>query len=498
MQIKHDSETDQFASMAPWPIVASHRARLQHTDLLKISDLCACLRKEHPELRSNWFAELGVQTGWQNAPCLYIEDHRSITRMSEKGSQNFEYRMLGLSGPGDGFLVSAPRVPEFEAYMSRMLGTESPRVWAAAPKRHKRRRLTDDARSNKSLLADLVRLAERGRGLNIVPYIASGDVWILASAIAKASAQPVSVLGPPPALSTLANDKLWFSQTVSRLIGSNSIPLTREIHSMTQLVRAIQDLVSHSSRLVLKLPSSAGGLGNLNLNAAPFRGLRPRDMLTKVRRQLSEIGWRAGDKLLVGVWDTNVRISPSVQIWIPEPSGGDVIIEGLFTQQVEGEEGAFIGAERAELQPDLVDALIYQAKQIATLFQSLGYVGRLSLDAVILSDRDSPENIHWIEANARWGGVSIPLTLANKLNRWQPSYQLVITQFLSNEKIHRSIESIETRLRAQKSEAGFSTSEIAIFLVPPRTGLILVISLARTTQRARDLAEMALNACLSH
>lgn len=497
MQIKHDSETDQLANIAPWPIVASHSAKLQQTDLQKISDLQASLTKEYPQLRSNWFAELGVQAGWQNAPCLYIEDHRSITRMSEEGAKRFEYRMLALSGPVDGYLVSAPRSLDFEAYMSQALGAKSLRVWATAAKTPMRRRLTDDARSSKTLMADLVRLAERGRGLNLVPYIASGDVWTLASALAKASDQPISVLGPPPALSALANDKLWFSQTVSRLIGSNSVPLSREIHSMTQLVCAVQDLVPHSSRLVLKLPDSAGGLGNLNLSAEPFRGLRPRNVLTKIQRQLSEIGWRAGDKLLVGVWDTNVRISPSVQIWIPEPSGGDVIIEGLFTQQVEGEEGAFIGAERAELHPDLVDALIYQAKQIATLFQSLGYVGRLSLDAVILSDRDTPENIHWIEANARWGGVSIPMTLANKLNRRQPSYQLVITQSLSNEKIHRSIDAIEARLRAQKFEAGFSTSEIAIFLVPPRTGLILAVSLARTAQRARDLAEMALNACLS-
>ena len=57
-----------------------------------------------------------------------------------------------------------------------------------------------------------------------------------------------------------------------------------------------------------------------------------------------------------------------------------------------------------------------EAAHIACLFQELGHFGRCSLDAVLL---DSGA-LHWIECNGRWGGVSIPMTLINRLlGGWQ-------------------------------------------------------------------------------
>jgi hypothetical protein len=62
-----------------------------------------------------------------------------------------------------------------------------------------------------------------------------------------------------------------------------------------------------------------------------------------------------------------------------------------------------------------LERLASEGTQLAVVLQELGYFGRCSFDAVISgSDLDNAE-LHWIECNGRWGGVSLPMTLANRL-----------------------------------------------------------------------------------
>jgi hypothetical protein len=57
------------------------------------------------------------------------------------------------------------------------------------------------------------------------------------------------------------------------------------------------------------------------------------------------------------------------------------------------------------------------------LFQHLGYFGRCSFDAVISGRDYSNAVLHWIECNGRWGGVSIPMTLAHRLTKgWHSDF----------------------------------------------------------------------------
>lgn len=65
---------------------------------------------------------------------------------------------------------------------------------------------------------------------------------------------------------------------------------------------------------------------------------------------------------------------------------------------------------------------------IASLVQRLGYVGRLSLDALIVGEDFSSADLHWIECNGRWGGVSIPMTLAARLGVDLQAHNCVIVQ----------------------------------------------------------------------
>lgn len=497
MQIKQITNARPRGAGAPWPIIASHTVDLDRDQLRRIEHFSAELRDEHRALKSNWFERLGVRPGWGEGPCLYIEDHRPISRMSDAAAKRFEYRMLGLAGPNDGVLISLPRDTEFEAYMGRVTGENPPRVWGVPSDRPaKKSRLAAAALEDPETFSALVKWVRDAHGLTIVPYISSGDVWTLASALAKETSAPIHVAGPPPDLSSLANDKLWFTSMVSRLIGTRSVPITREIYSVSSLVRRVRVLAKVSERLVLKLPSSAGGLGNVSLDAAPLRQASLESIFDTLRGQLEQIGWQTGDRLLVGRWDANVRASPSVQIWVPHKEDGPPIIEGLFLQHVIGQEGAFIGAVRADLDLNVVQTLACQAKQIATLLQKLGYFGRLSLDAVLLDDTRSDVQIHWIEANARWGGVSIPMTLGHKLNIEAGGSQIAIAQHRMDTNNLMRLADIEARLTANKKQRGFTSKEISVFLVPPRTGIGLILGLAGTTQRANEVAEIAYTASL--
>lgn len=498
MQINPKEDKLGAEAIAPWPILASHSVQLGDQDIHSLNALRGEILSETPELSSSWFPQLGVRSGWQNRPCLYVEDHRSISLMSEAAAKRFEYRMLGLASAKDGLLVSSPNEPDFENYMSKAIGNAAPQVFSVKRRAPGgRRRIALDAISDPAMFSALVEFAKLSDGLNLVSYISSGDVWVLAVELAKASSRSISVTAPPPAISALANDKLWFADTVRRLIGVRSVPVTREVHSMANLAITVRDLVSNSSQLVFKLPSSAGGLGNVSMDAAPMRGRGLMEILRHVRHRLEQIGWRPGDKLLVGCWDANVSASPSVQIWIPEPERGEPIIEGVFLQKVKGREGAFVGAELAELDTQTVSDLTYQATQIAVLMQGLGYVGRLSLDAVLISGAANRQTIHWIEANARWGGVSIPMTLANKITGDYSQSHIVIAQHHLDANGQYDIAQIHSRLNAEKNPRGFARSETAVFLVPPSTGLALILAIARTKQRAHELAEMALMA-VSH
>lgn len=56
-----------------------------------------------------------------------------------------------------------------------------------------------------------------------------------------------------------------------------------------------------------------------------------------------------------------------------------------------------------------------EAARLGAFFQQLGYFGRCSFDAVLIEHGDAENRLHWVECNGRWGGVSIPMTLASRL-----------------------------------------------------------------------------------
>ena len=74
-------------------------------------------------------------------------------------------------------------------------------------------------------------------------------------------------------------------------------------------------------------------------------------MREKLREILPALNWSGESELLVDCWETDIACSPSAQLWIPPIDEGEPIIEGIFTQVVEGATGVFVGSVRQCCQP---------------------------------------------------------------------------------------------------------------------------------------------------
>lgn len=272
------------------------------------------------------------------------------------------------------------------------------------------------------------RIARKAGKLQLLAFNTTGNVWRLAQDISQRCAVEISVVGPSPRVAHRANNKIWFTNRVRELLGSDALPPTHGVFGAAAAAGHIARLAKSNQRVVLKIPDSAGSAGNIAFDRDDLSGKNVADIRKDLLEVLQSLGWHNHYPVLVGVWDCDVVSSPSVQIWIPLASEGLPIVEGVFEQSVQAEAGKFIGARRAALSERLHDQLVSEAMLFACLFQKLGYYGRCSFDAIISKTPRESQKLHWIECNARWGGVSIPLTLANNLQPSHPQGGFVIVQ----------------------------------------------------------------------
>lgn len=175
---------------APWPI----RHQFTFIPCARHRDEARAVAKQtlalEPGLDPVWFKAIGVVSGWAPGCTLYFEDHRSIELITEDAAIPFEYRSLALAGDDDLYIISRSRERAFEAYLRDQVGLGSPGVHRV--KRPSSRHLGPPiARLVEQDAPLMERLAEHAdAGLNISPFLATGDVWSLAAAIAKRAGRP--------------------------------------------------------------------------------------------------------------------------------------------------------------------------------------------------------------------------------------------------------------------------------------------------------------------
>lgn len=369
----------------------------------------------HAEHYAAAYARANVHRGRMPGATLWVEDHRGIELVSEAVARGFEYRSLGLAGSGDTLLLSRERDLGFERYARDMLGLGNPRVLTLALPPGERATLCTACLEDEGALASLVPPARRSGCLTLVPFRSSGHVWRLARRLAERAGVAAYVAAPAPPLARAANDKLWFADLARALLGTDALPPGSSAHGPAAAAARLAQLAMANERLVLKTPSSAGALGNVVIDSIDIRGRSLREIRARVVDTLAALGWNGPWPVLVGVWEGNVLASPSAQLSIPRTEHGAPLLQGLYEQRPVGERGAFVGATEAAFAPRTMMRLEREALQLASLLQRLGYVGQVSFDALLVGDDERTLRLHWIECNARWGGVSIPMSVLRRL-----------------------------------------------------------------------------------
>ena len=132
--------------------------------------------------------------------------------------------------------------------------------------------------------------------------------------------------------------------------------------------------------------------------------------------------------------------------------------------------------------------------QFALLFQKLRFFGRCSLDCVLTGADQGEQRVHWIECNGRWGGVSIPMTLANRLKPGEDPGLVIVQHVIPAGSLRTSQQLIEL-LSGLLFERNCKESGV-LLLAPPsgdaKTATSL-LALAHNQQEADELAERALD-----
>ncbi|MCP4319800.1 MAG: hypothetical protein GY789_28425 [Hyphomicrobiales bacterium] len=313
-------------------------------------------------------------------------------------------------------VLAAPRNRSFEAYLAEQLGLNTlnvfkvPATEEGLPKPTASRCLEDQTIFNR--LLDIVRWDDR---VTLLSYISTGSVWKLAKQLSDQAGRTVLVAGPPPNLTQRVNDKLWFAEIVKTVLGTGATPPVYSAFGPAALVGHVKKLARKWEKLVIKVPDSAGSVGNFPLYTNTIKDLSVKDLHSHLVETVSQIHQTDTYPLMVEVWDCNVLASPSVQLWIPKKEDGDPIIEGIYDQTTAAPGGKFVGATSARLDPRHDKQVCGEAMTLGLLFQNLGYFGRCSFDAVLAGAETDSAQLHWIECNGRWGGVSLPMTFLNRI-----------------------------------------------------------------------------------
>jgi len=401
-------------NQARLPIVGHVEVDIEAKERTRLKALAQRILRDDPSLpRTEPFGPL-VSSGMAPGPLAVIEDHGAIQHVGPHADLLYGHRALALAGDGDCVILATAPNEAFADYYRDVLRLG--RVTFLSPRpspvpRQLSLRCADDP----AIVGALASLARQQGCLTVAPYMGSGGAWRLAGAIAGASGTAISVAAPPPNLTQRVNDKIWFSILVGDVLGSAAAPPTFATYGPAGLVARMRRLARHHLTVAAKLPSSASGLGNVVMTGQEILKTPPAQLASQLMARLHLERGGEGFPVLACAWKHAILATPSVQTWIPDPGSGDPVIEGVFDQVLSGERGTFVGAAPTSLGEPWLQRLGREAMSIAIILQMLGYFGRCSFDAILVDGEDGSTQLNWIDCNGRWGGVSLPMTLVNRL-----------------------------------------------------------------------------------
>jgi hypothetical protein len=142
--------------------------------------------------------------------------------------------------------------------------------------------------------------------------------------------------------------------------------------------------------------------------------------------------------------------------------------------------------------------LAEDAMRLASALQLLGYFGRCSLDTLLVGQTLDSAILHWIECNGRWGGVSIPMTIVNRLTGGGAKAKFIVVQRTGENRRPQSFAAAlraldEILFRAGKHEKGI----VLLSPIEIEAGRgVQMLACAKTIAAARKLSNCALKILL--
>ena len=344
---------------------------------------------------------------------LHLEDVSAIPFLDDiDGVEEYQHRARVRAASADLYATVTPTDPDYDAYCTDTLGIGEPDWVDLATTRHPL--AVAQACLEPRPFGQLVDRTRKSRGLVIHPYMSIEDVWELGDRLATESGCAVTVLGPPPPVTWIANDKALFTALVELVLGPGFTPETHEADDTERLADFLRDMSGRHDAVGVKRTRCASSMGNLVLDAVPLREQSPAAVQATVNAFLQRTDWAGDEPVLAVAWEHSSS-SPSTQWWIPPGEIGPPQLDGIYEQILEGDRKMFVGSQPSGLPPAVNRTIGQISGRVAAALQSLGYVGRCSFDHLVLGDPNGDFTIRFTECNGRWGGTSTPMHLVDRV-----------------------------------------------------------------------------------
>ena len=346
-------------------------------------------------------------------PVLHLEDVSAIPFLNDiDGVEEYQHRARVRAANGDLYATVTPTDPDYDAYCTKTLGLGAPDWVDLRTTSHPL--AVAQACLDPAPFRRLVDNTRRSEGLVIHPYMSIEEVWVLADRLAEQSGYEVTVIGPPPPVTWIANDKALFTELVTVVLGPGFVPETHTTTDARTLASLLREMSERHDVVGIKRTRCASSMGNLVLQAAPLRAQSLAAVQATVDAFLQRTEWSADEPVLAVAWE-NASSSPSTQWWIPPTEVGPPQLDGIYEQILEGDRRLFVGSRPSGLPQAVHRAISNTSGQVAWALQYLGYVGRCSFDHLVLGDPTGDYTIRFTECNGRWGGTSTPMHLVDRV-----------------------------------------------------------------------------------
>jgi hypothetical protein len=400
------------------PIVPHFEPQVSITQQEKVDRLAERLLLERPELAPPEIFRPFIPDTLHQAPSLHVDDLSAVSRLKPtRETSFFQDRARLRAGDDDVLLTCGSATEGYPDYCADFLGLGRP-TWLHPVSPGGPLRVAEAAWEDRSVRRELVHRIRNKDLQYLHPHMGTLPIWELALLLGESSHHRFKVIAPTPEVTRWANDKVAFTETVTQLFGESAAPRSRHAWNESTLVSRMKELSEGCSFVGVKLPNSAGGDGNFVFDASDLQQRTAPEIQELVQSRIGD-RWSGKQPMLIDVWETDVLCSPSVQTWIPPQKDCSPVVEGVFVQATEGQEGVFVGSQPAQFPHALTQEIVDRSWLLAKLFQNVGYIGRCSFDLVLIGESLGSCHIEFIECNGRWGGTSLPMLLMNRLfNDW--------------------------------------------------------------------------------